>query len=247
MANRDLRGKPFETLVTLGESNTWGAWASGERYRWPNILARLINEFQAEPVTLHNKGIGANVISRRCPNYEVSGKPSALERYREDVIALKPDLVVISYGLNDMRGGTPVEVFREDLSTIVGDVKAETGAVIVLVSAYYQTAYDRFPPWHVGTTEAHELFNSCIEQVAAKHDVLFADIYGACKGADWMIHPDSVHNNDLGMLICAHRIFETIARNCSCLSAVAMKGSIAASDEAARRYAETLQKAKEKQ
>jgi lysophospholipase L1-like esterase len=246
VGNRDLRKEPFRRLVTLGESNTWGAWASEERYRWPDILARLINEFQTEPAELHNKGIGANVISPRCPSYQASAKPSALERYEQDVIALEPDLVVISYGLNDMRGGTPVEVFREDLTTLVREVKARTSAVVVLTSAYYQTAYDRFPPWDVGNTEAHELFNRCIEQAAEKERALFADIYEACKGAEWMIHPDSVHNNDLGMVVCAHRIFETIARHCSCLSTRAMKGSVAAADAAAKRYAEAMEKGKGK-
>ena len=227
--NRDLRSEPFERLVTLGESNTWGAWASEERRRWPNILARLINEFQRKPVTLHNRGIPGNVVSPRCPNYQASGSPSALERYREDVIAFRPDLVVISYGLNDMRGGTPVEVFREDLATMVGEVKAETGAVIALTSAHYQTAYDRFPPWDVGSLESHELFNLCLEQVAEEQGVLFSDVYSACKGAEWMMHPDSVHYNDLGMVICAHRIFETIARHCSGLGKLAQERSQAAS------------------
>ena len=224
MTNRDLRSEPFETMVALGASNTWGAWASEERFCWPNVLAALISEFQEKPVELHNKGIGYNVISPRCPMYKQSSRPSALERYHRDVIALKPDLVVITYGLNDMRGGTPVEVFREDLATIVRDIRVETSAVILLTSAYYITDYGA--DWDRGSAESHELYNRCIEQVAAQQDVLFADIYAACKGGDWML-ADAVHFTDLGFRVIAGRVFEVIARHCSCLGKAAVERSLA--------------------
>jgi lysophospholipase L1-like esterase len=90
--------------------------------RWADVLASLINKCQQKPVEYHNKGIGANSISPRSPGYEASAKPSALERYQNDVIALKPDLFILCYGLNDMRAGMNVEDFREDMQTIIEDV-----------------------------------------------------------------------------------------------------------------------------
>ena len=92
-------------------------------------LADLINEAQLHPVQMINSGLGANVVSERSAYYEQSGKPAAMLRYQKHVIDYHPDLVLISFGLNDARAGTPVGQFIEDLRKIVLDVKAKTGAV----------------------------------------------------------------------------------------------------------------------
>lgn len=66
-----------------------------------------------------NAGIGANLISEASPKYAVSGKPAADVRLDKHVLAHKPDLVVISYGLNDARGGTPLPFFETALRGLV--------------------------------------------------------------------------------------------------------------------------------
>jgi len=105
--------KEFRILMTLGESTTAGGWASYRERCWANQLVRLINEFQRVPVQLVNVGIGANVISTKSPAYKFSGKPAANERLEKHVLSntanghpIIPDLLVISYGLNDARRHT---------------------------------------------------------------------------------------------------------------------------------------------
>ncbi len=112
---RDYCSKPFKIGVALGESTTAGGTRPSRELTWVSRLADMINESQLEPMQMINSGIGANLISRRSPSYEQSGKPSALERYQKHVIDHHPDLVLISYGLNDARGGTPLAQFLEDL------------------------------------------------------------------------------------------------------------------------------------
>ena len=219
MAKKDYRSKPFEIMVALGESTVAGASASKSQFRWVNVVADLISEYQGKTVTLHNKGIGANAISRRSPGYEHSAKPSALERYEEDVIALNPDLFVLAYGLNDMRARMPLEDFREDMQTIITDVKEKCNPVIVLATVYHMSAYDLYPPYNQGSPEATEIYNEVIRQLADSNDCLFADIYAAEGCADWLIHPDTVHANDLGHRIIGNKVFEVIAQNCSCVAA----------------------------
>jgi len=219
MAERDYRSEPFEVMVALGESTVAGACASKPQFRWVNVVADLIGEFQEKPVTLHNKGIGANAISPRSPGYERSAKPSALERYKEDVIALKPDLFILAYGLNDMRARMAPEDFREDMQTIITDVKENCNPVTVLTTVYHMSAYDLYPPYDRGSPEATKIYNEVIRQLAESNDCLLADVYAAEGRADWLIHPDTVHANDLGHRIIGHRVFEVIARNCSCVAA----------------------------
>jgi len=206
-------------MVVLGESHVAGAVVNEERDRWVNIVADLISEFQGKSVKLYNKGIAANVISPRSPGYECSVRPSALERYREDVIALKPDLFILSYGLNDMRAGMHPEDFREDMQRIISDVKAACNPIIVLTTVYHMSAYDLYPPFNVGSKEATEVYNTVVRQLAEKNDCLLADVYDAEGCADWVNHPDTVHANKLGHRLIAHRVFEVIANNCSGVAA----------------------------
>lgn len=215
MPKRDLRSEPFHTMVVLGESHVAGMCATQEPRRWVNIVADLITHFQGEPVVLHNKGIGANAISPRSPGYAASAKPSALERYHDDVIALKPDLFILAYGLNDMRAGMPPEDFRQDLARIIAEVKEACAPVTVLTTVYHMSAYDWYPPYDVGSVAATEVFNLVIRQLAQEHGCILADIWAAEGQADWVVHPDTVHANDLGHLLIGHRVFEAIATHCS--------------------------------
>lgn len=238
MSQVDLRAEPFRVMVALGESHTAGASASREGNRWVNVVAGFISEFQGQPVTLHNSGIAANAISPCSPGYAASAKPSALERYHEHVIALRPDLFILSYGLNDMRAGMPPEDFREDMQTIISEVKAACDPVIVLTTVYHMSAYDLYPPYDRGSPEATEIYNKVICQLARSNGCLLADIYAAERRADWLIHPDTVHANDLGHRLIGHRVFEVIANHCSGVATAVAESLAEARAEVARTLAD---------
>src|SRR5438270_788599 len=85
-AKHDYCNKPFTVGVALGESTTAGGSATSRDLCWVSKLADLISESQLQPIRMINSGIGGNVISRRSPSYEDSGKPSAMERYQKQVI-----------------------------------------------------------------------------------------------------------------------------------------------------------------
>ena len=219
----DLRKQPFKRMVILGESTVEGGpWLSDVSERYADVLARLINECQTEPMEYINKGIGANAISMRSPGYELSRKPSAMERYREDVIANKPDLFLLCYGLNDMRAGMPISDFEEDMATIITDVKAACSPMIVLTTVYYMTGWKSYPPYDRGSVELTQEYNACIRRLAERFGCIVADAWasegGLEGGADWLIHPDGVHANRIGNKLIAHRIFEAIAHHASTLT-----------------------------
>ena len=84
---------PFKSLVVLGESTVQGGgWLTKKEERWADILARLIEDAQEEPLRYHNAGLGASVISPHSPDYEASVKPSAVERLQTEVLDHQPDL-----------------------------------------------------------------------------------------------------------------------------------------------------------
>jgi lysophospholipase L1-like esterase len=216
---RDVHSAPFKRLVIMGESTVEGGpWLSAPEHRFADVLANLIGACQSEPVEYFNKGIGANAISPRSPGYEASAKPSALERYRDDVIALHPDLFILCYGLNDMRAGMPLNDFREDMSTILRDTRDACSPMTVLTTVYYMTGWKSYPPYDKGSPALAEQYNACIRGLVEQYGGVVADVWNAEGGADWLIHPDGVHANRVGNLVIAHRIFEAIAQHASGLT-----------------------------
>ncbi len=213
---RDYWAKPFKRMVVMGESTVQGGpWLERTEERFADVLANLINACQATPLEYYNKGIGANAISPRIPGYESSAKPSALERYQTDVIALNPDVFILCYGLNDMRADMLIADFTEDMQTIIGDVKAACNPLIVLTTVYHITGFGSFAPYDKGSIRKTRLYNQALRQLAEKNDCLLADVWEGQGLADWLIHPDGVHANKVGNLVIAHRIFEAIAQHCS--------------------------------
>ncbi len=216
---RDWWDREFRTLVTLGESTTAGGWSSCRERSWANQLARQINEFQRVPVQLVNVGIGGNVISTRSPAYPHSGKPAALERLDKHVLAHKPDLLVISYGLNDARGGTPLELYSSELRTLIDRVRTKTRPLIVLLGPYYMTAFKEFGPnWNKADLNTFHRFNEITAKIAEQKECLYVDLLATYRNADWLVHHDGVHANDLGHRLVANKIFEVLAANCSGLA-----------------------------
>lgn len=217
--SRDYHPQPFKRMVILGESTVeGGGWLLHSEDRYADVVARLINSCQDQPMEYINKGIGANAISPRSPGYEKSRKPSAMERYRKDVIDHNPDLFVFCYGLNDMRAGMPVADFRADAAKIIGDVRRACDPMIVLGTVYYMTGWKSWPPYDKGSVALTLKYNEAIASLAREFDCVLADLWSSEAGADWLIHPDGVHANRIGNLLIGHRLFEAIARHSSGLT-----------------------------
>lgn len=223
---RDWWNKEFQWLFTLGESTTAGGWTSCRERSWPGQLARVINEFQRAPVQLVNMGIGANVISTRSPGYPSSGKPAASERLDKHVLGhsangnpVVPDLLVMAYGLNDARSGTPIDLFCEEMESLVCRVREKIQPLIVLPGPYYMRDFQLGgAEWGHANLEIFHQYNQATCQLAEKLDCLFVDLLGAYRNADWLVHFDGCHANDLGHRIVANKIFEVLASHCSGLA-----------------------------
>jgi len=219
VTRKDMWSEPFRRMIVMGESTVEGGpWLTNIKDRWADVLARLIDSCQDTPLEYYNKGIGANAISPRSPGYADSIKPSALERYRKDVIDLNPDLFVLCYGLNDMRAAMNVEEFSEDMQTIIQDVKEACSPLTVLTTVYYMTGWKSYPPYDRGTPELAQRYNEAIKELGERNHCIVSDVWDAEGGADWLINPDGVHANFVGNLIIAHKVFGDIAVNCSALS-----------------------------
>jgi lysophospholipase L1-like esterase len=176
------------------------------------LLAEALRPFLARPLVVVNRGVGDNTISPRTTNVEHAARPSALERVDRDVIAERPDVVLVGFGLNDLRFGTPVSVFAEDLAAVVAEIRRGCpSAKVVLLSVYHMTGFDRFPPRDRGSPDRARAYDAAIAELAERAALPLADVSAAMGRQDRLVHPDGVHPNDLGHRIIAGRVFETLA------------------------------------
>lgn len=212
----DKHTEPIKCVVALGESTVWGYSASSKDKCWVNQTVHMLEEFQGTPVNLINQGIGSNVLTPECPAYKYSEKPAALERVKAEVISYNPDMVFLSYGLNDSRGGTPPETFRKAYQELIDRIRDRIQPVLVLVNTYYmhEILYNN-ERWGKSNYDITEVYNLVIKQLAETNNLILADVYSAEVGVDWIIDQDHCHPNDLGHRIIANRVFEAIVRNCS--------------------------------
>lgn len=223
---RDWWDKEFKIMFTIGDSITAGGWASSRERCWANLLTNMINEYQRVPVQLFNMGIGANLISPESAGYIHSGKPAAIERLDEHILSYKlngryfiPDLLIVSYGLNDARSGTPISLFCREMKSFVHYVRENIQPLIVLLGPYYINDFSLGKPvWSHGSINMLYEYNKAIERLAEELDCLFVNLLASYQMADWLVHRDGCHANDIGHRVVANAIFNVLASNCSGLS-----------------------------
>lgn len=90
---------------------------------------------------------------------------------------------------------------------------------IVLLGPYFMTDFQCVGKnWSYGSLETFQGFNHLVSDISKAKDCLFVDLLEAYGNATWLVHSDGVHANDFGHLIVANKIFEIVAKNCSCLA-----------------------------
>lgn len=107
------------TIVCLGDSVTGVYYHTGGYRAYPEMLEIAIRRaLPSSQVKVINAGISGHSTTE------------ALARLDRDVLSKKPDLVTISFGLNDMTR-VPEEQFRKNLDALVARCR-ETKAAVVL-------------------------------------------------------------------------------------------------------------------
>ena len=106
-------------IVCLGDSVTGVYYHTGGRRAYTNMLAIALERlYPAAQVDAFNAGISGHTTL------------DGLKRLEADVLARKPHLVTVMFGLNDMTR-VPLEAFEANLSTIIGRCR-EAGAEVLL-------------------------------------------------------------------------------------------------------------------
>ncbi|HEU4761226.1 MAG TPA: SGNH/GDSL hydrolase family protein [Gemmatimonadales bacterium] len=139
----------------------------------------------------------------------ISGQttPQMLVRFRQDVVALKPAVVVILAGTNDIAGNTgpsTLEMIEGNLASMT-ELAQANGIKVVLASVL--PVYDY--PWKPGLEPAEKIvaLNSWMRQYASAHHAVYLDYHSAMaddrQGMRKELSGDGVHPNEAGYRIMA--------------------------------------------
>src|SRR3989344_6237863 len=114
--DRFLRRKPY-VYVALGDSVTEGIGSTTPERSFASVIASYLRN-QKKNLQYHNLG------RRGAPTRKI------LAEQLDTAIALNPDLVTISAGVNDIRVFSTPWQFKKDLRVLIGRLEQETHAEI---------------------------------------------------------------------------------------------------------------------
>ena len=231
--SKNLRDGDIPTIAFIGDSVTQGCFeiymkaenaietVFDKNYAYHNYIAKIFAEiFPDVPVTIINAGIsGDNAVH-------------ALTRLEKDVISKKPDLTVVSFGLNDSSGGIEkLPAYKDALRQIFTNLKEAGSEVIFLtenmmntkVSCHIKEPFIKkvaemlMDIQNNGTLDA---FFDAAREVAAECDVKVCDVYAKWKKmAEYGIDTTALLSNDVnhptrGMnWLFAHSLVETMMQD----------------------------------
>jgi lysophospholipase L1-like esterase len=204
-------------MLVLGDSIAWGMSASRSERAWASVAARQLKDLGSPRLKLINRGIPANVISPRNPNYKLSARPSLMERCGQTCTQVDPDLVVIAEGVNDLRAGMPSAEYAADLAAIVAEVRSRCRALVLLVGVYHQVHGRGMndprlqPEWSRWQPPDLVTFSSAARDVAERTGCVFVDALAVLGGADATLDADGCHLNDLGHRLVGNAVFRELA------------------------------------
>jgi lysophospholipase L1-like esterase len=116
-------------VVCIGDSITAGGGAGTSKY--VDRLQRYLDEKYPGRATVINSGIGGD------------SSTGGLKRLQTAVLAYKPDLVIIMFGVNDEnankgKNAVPVPSYKSNLTAMVNSIRAAGGADIILMTTSWK-------------------------------------------------------------------------------------------------------------
>lgn len=200
-------GEPVK-IICFGDSVTGLYYHTGGRRTYTDMLGIALKKvFPQASVTMRNAGISGNTT--------IAG----LKRVERDVLAHRPDLVTVMFGLNDMVR-TPLKQYGENLGEIVDRCRG-VGAKVILCTPNAVTDTERRP-----TAKLID-YCSAMREVARRKNVALCDTYHAfdtLRKRDrlkWrLMMSDAIHPNMGGHQQIAKELTRTISGKVASLADV---------------------------
>jgi lysophospholipase L1-like esterase len=169
--------------LALGDSYTIGTGASDDSHSWPSIIASRLGAELTNPAV--NGFTTLDLIPHELPY----------------LVRVKPDLVTILIGVNDLVQGRSPDAYRRSLATIYDEVakvsERRAAAVSIPTWSYTPAAADFGGKDHV--EKLTRIFNGIASSEARSRDFTWIDLGEASTsgiGTTGWIAPDGLHPGD---------------------------------------------------
>tara|TARA_B100000767_G_scaffold231814_1_gene223409 strand:+ start:966 stop:1607 length:642 start_codon:yes stop_codon:yes gene_type:complete len=188
-------------------------WANLKRFQQEN--SELIPKANEHRVVFMGNSITEGWLSIRPDffvnkpyvNRGISGQttPQMLLRFRQDVINLKPSIVVILAGINDIAQNTGPSTIEMIANNIISMVELAKANQINVIICSVLPAFDF--PWREGLKPAEKVIklNALLKAYSNKNKLEYVDYYSAMvndsNGLKKELGEDGIHPNKDGYLI----------------------------------------------
>lgn len=203
-----------DRILFIGDSITDGGrqrhspYDLGEGY--PKMVAGALQAFYPElQLTIFNRGLSGNRVE------------DLKQRWQEDCIALRPDIVSILIGINDTwrrvgqhdrADGATFKAFEETYRAILQQTKAETGAKIIMLEPFLLHYPEDRKGWRVDLDPRREIIAQLAEEYAVHYLKLDEILNEQAKraGCQFLTGNDGVHPTLAGHRTIAKTWLKTI-------------------------------------
>lgn len=201
-------------LAAAGDPDSVTNWAQLDRYSPANQALSASAASQPRVVFFGDSitdgwNLTESFAGKQYINRGISGQttPQMLVRFRQDVLDLKPQAVIILAGTNDIaqnKGPETIEEIEGYLKSMCELARANNIRV-VLASILPVLDY----PWRPGKTPAPKIatLNSWLKEYAQKNNLVYVDYFSAMADANRAmkqgLSSDGVHPNASGYAIMA--------------------------------------------
>ena len=223
MLGRRLAGTRLATIVISGSAFAGCASAPPEPPERVVYLALGASDavgIGAEPITRGYVYRITDALDERLdlvfpanlgiPGANTEQLDDALELFFETPV--KPDLVTVWTGANDVIRGEDADDFEDEFEAIFDRLRDRSDGVIVIASIPDLTELPRFreDPDEDVTRERIEEFNEVIAEQADDYDALVVDLYGEPVEDDLVSDEDGFHPNNEGHRRIAEQFLNAI-------------------------------------
>lgn len=207
-------------------------WPGLSRYRESNATVAVPDKgkpqvvFMGDSITDNwdNPGFGGFFPDKAYINRGIGGQttPQMLIRFRADVIALKPRVVVILAGTNDIAGNTGPTTLQaiEDNLVSMAELARLNGIRVVLASVLPVSDYERRDGKPIIRSEQRppkqiKTLNTWIRSYGAQNKLVYLDYYSAMIDAKGFLKDelssDGLHPNEEGYAVMTPLAEQAIA------------------------------------
>ncbi len=188
--------------VAIGDSSVEGVGASHHAKSYPSLVFEKI-KLSYPKSSYYNLGRKGDRIKH------------VIENQLPRVLTLKPNLVTISIGINDIRGRVKLSHFEKDLSYLVETLQRETDTKIIINNIPDFSLLPTLPIYlRIASKILIHRFNRSIEKISGNFNLTLVDIFKIsrkfCKQWKDFISTDGYHPSDAGYALWAEAIINNL-------------------------------------